>query len=78
MSKEYYYLVRWTEALGWEVAADTEGDLLLDGTIFDVEAGEWQVPYLGDGKFNGKEKELSEQLLAMLDQSNRVEEGEEE
>jgi hypothetical protein len=78
VSKEYYYLVRWTEALGWEVAADTEGDVLPDGTIFDVEAGEWQVPYLGDGKFNGKEKELSEQLLAMLDQSNRVKEGEEE
>ena len=78
MSKEYYYLLRWTEALGWEIATDTEGDVLPDGTIFDVEAGEWQVPYLGDGEYNGKEKELSEQLLAMLDQSNRAEEGEEE
>lgn len=70
MSKEYYYLVRWTEKEGWTMAPDIEADVLPDGTIFDVEAGEWQLPYLGDGEFNGKEKALADDLNDMLDQSN--------
>lgn len=73
--KEYYYLVRWTETEGWELAPDVEADVLPDGTIWDTERGGWQLPYLGDGKFNGKEEELADELISLLNLNKREKEG---
>ena len=72
MSKEYYYLVRWTEEAGWELAGDIESEVMPDGTIFDTEEGGWQLPYLGDGVYNGKEEELSETLQDILGLHNQM------
>lgn len=69
MSKEYHYVVKWSEERGWEIDSDTENSTFPDGSIYDSEEG-WQFGYLGDGKFNGKEEELTEELSDLLDQSN--------
>lgn len=69
MSKEYHYIVKWTEERGWEIDPDTESSNFPEGTIYDSEEG-WQFGYLGDGQFNGNEEQLTEELTDMLDQNN--------
>lgn len=69
MSKEYHYIVKWSKDRGWEIDPDTESSNFPEGTIYDSKEG-WQFGYLGNGKFNGKEEELTEELTDMLDQSN--------
>jgi hypothetical protein len=67
MSRQYHYVVSYTEGEGWAIDTDSEEARFPDGTIYDIENGEWQFGYLGDGKFNGREQELTEQLMKMLE-----------
>lgn len=70
MSKEYHYIVKWSEREGWQIDPDIESSNFPEGTVYDTEADEWQLGYLGDGEYNGKERELTEELTDMLDQDN--------
>lgn len=71
MSKEYHYVIKWDEEGGWQIDPDTESSNFPEGTIYDSEEG-WQFGYLGDGEFNGKEEELSENLSSALELLNGV------
>lgn len=73
MTKEYHYIVKYTENEGWTIDTDSEETRFPDGTIWDTEAGEWQFAYLGNGQFNGKEEELAETLSNILDLHNQME-----
>lgn len=66
MAKQYHYVVSYTEGEGWAIDTDSEETRFPDGTIYDTEKNEWQFAYLGDGKFNGREQELTEQLMEIL------------
>jgi hypothetical protein len=72
MAKEYHYIVKYTEEDGWTIDVPSEEAHFPDGTIWDTEAGEWQLPYLGDGKFNGKEEDLAETLSDILSLHNQM------
>lgn len=66
MTKEYHYIVKYTEEEGWTIDTDSEETRFPDGTIWNSESGEWEYAYLGEGQFNGKELELTEQLTDKL------------
>jgi hypothetical protein len=72
MSKEYYYIVKWSEGEGWQINPDIESSNFPEGTVYDTEAGEWQLGYLGEGEYNGKELELTETLADILDLHNSM------
>jgi hypothetical protein len=72
MSKEYHYIVKWSEREGWQIDPDIESSNFPEGTIYDTEVGEWQLGYLGDGEYNGKEQELTETLADILDLHNSM------
>jgi len=63
--------VAYTEGHGWAIDTDSEEICFPNGTIYDTEKNEWQFAYLGDGKFNGREQELTEQLMEMLNERVR-------
>jgi hypothetical protein len=67
--KHYHYIVKWSEGEGWQIDPDTESANFPNGTIYDEQEG-WQFGYLGEGKFNGKEEELSQALTNLLDTAN--------
>jgi len=67
--KHYHYIVKWSEGEGWQIDPDTESANFPNGTIYDEQEG-WQFGYLGEGKFNGKEEELSEALTNLLNTAN--------
>ena len=69
MSKEYHYVIKWTDEDGWHIDPDTEDSNFPEGTIYDTEEG-WQFGYLGDGKYNGKELELTDTLTSALEMLN--------
>ena len=71
MSKEYHYVVKWSEGEGWQIDPDTESARFPDGTIYDSEQG-WQFGYLGEGEYNGKEVELTDTLTDILDLHNSM------
>ena len=73
MSKEYYYVVKWSQSDGWEIDPETESAHFPEGTVYDTQAGEWQLPYLGDGVFNGQEQGLTEALMDILNTYNNKE-----
>jgi len=73
MSKEHYYIVRYSEREGWQIDPDTESEYFPNGTIYDRALEEWQFGYLGDGEYNGKECELTETLGNILDLHNSTE-----
>ena len=72
MSKLYHYVVMWSEEEGWQIDPDTEGSNFPEGTIYDTETEEWQLAYLGDGEYNGREEELTETLTDILDLHNTM------
>jgi hypothetical protein len=71
MTKQYHYVVSYKEGEGWAIDTDSEETRFPDGTIYDTEKNEWQFGYLGDGKFNGREQELTEQLMEILERGNK-------
>lgn len=73
MSKEYFYVVKWNESAGWQIDPDTEDSNFPEGTVYDTEAEEWQLAYLGDGEYNGREQELTETLTHILNVQNTIE-----
>lgn len=72
MSKEYHYIVKWSEEEGWRIDSEGEESAFRNGTIYDKETRCWEFGYLGDGVYNGKEEELSETLLDILELHNRM------
>jgi hypothetical protein len=71
MSKEYHYVIKWSESAGWQIDPDMESAHFPNGTIYDSEQG-WQCGYLGEGEYNGKEEQLSETLIGILDLHNSM------
>ena len=71
MSKEYHYVVKWSDENGWEIDSDSEETRFPDGTIYDSEQG-WQFGYLGEGEYTGDEQELSDTLADILELHNSM------
>jgi hypothetical protein len=71
MSKEYHYVVKWSDENGWEIDSDSEETRFPDGTIYDSEQG-WQFGYLGEGEYNGDEQELTDTLTDILELHNSM------
>ena len=71
MSKEYHYVVKWSEENGWAIDPDTESANFPNGTIWNPKTEEWEFGYLGDGEFNSKEEELTEKLTELLEGANK-------
>ena len=71
-TKEYHYIVRYSEANGWKIDADTESANFPEGTIYNTVTEQWEFGYLGDGKYNGQEDELCSQLSVKLADMNEA------
>jgi hypothetical protein len=71
MSKEYHYVVKWSDENGWQIDPDSEEARFPDGTIYDSEQG-WQFAYLGDGEYTGDEQELTDTLTDILELHNSM------
>lgn len=68
MSKEHYYIIKWSKAEGWEFDFDLEEDFFPNGTIRN--GSEWEYPYEGEGIFNDNNDLVTEDLQAILSQAN--------
>jgi hypothetical protein len=66
MSKEYTYVIVYKEGEGWEIDTDSEEQFFPNGTIYNRETKQWEHGYLGDGEFNGREEEITDQLCKAL------------
>ena len=72
MSKEYTYVIVYKEGEGWSIDYESEEQFFPNGTIYDNETTQWEHGYLGDGKFNGREEEITETLASALELLNGV------
>jgi len=72
MSKLYHYVVIWSEEEGWQIDSEGEESAFRNGTIYNNETRCWEFGYLGEGKYNGKEEELTETLTDILDLHNTM------
>jgi hypothetical protein len=68
--KEHHYVVSWSEKSGWTVGVEMEEGAFPNGTIFDHETNEWGYAYKGEGEWEEKEQELTEELQSILDLHN--------
>ena len=68
--KEHHYVVSWSEKSGWTVGVEMEEGAFPNGTIFDHETNEWSYAYKGEGEWEEKEQELTEELQSILDLQN--------
>ena len=74
--KEHYFIVKWSKAEGWEIDPATEEVRFPDGTVWNGKegVGEWELPYLGEGRFNDNNDLVAEDLQVILDYANEREE----
>jgi hypothetical protein len=68
MSKEHYYIIKWSKSEGWEFDPDTEEARFPNGTVWN--GSEWEYPYEGDGVFNDNNDLVSQDLMVILSQAN--------
>jgi len=68
MSKEHYYIIKWSKAEGWEFDPDTEEDRFPNGTVWN--GSEWEYPYEGEGIYNDNNDLITEDLMVILSQAN--------
>jgi hypothetical protein len=70
--KEHYFIVKWSKAEGWEIDPATEEVRFPDGTVWNGKegVGEWELPYLGEGRFNDNNDLVVEALANLLDTAN--------
>ena len=66
--KEHYFIVKWSKAEGWEIDPATEEVRFPDGTVWSGQ--EWELPYLGEGRFNDNNDLVVEALANLLDTAN--------
>ena len=73
--KEHYFIVKWSKAEGWEIDPATEEVRFPDGTVWNGKegVGEWELPYLGEGRFNDNNDLVVEALANLLDTANTKE-----
>jgi len=69
--KEHYFIVKWSKAEGWEIDPATEEVRFPDGTVWSGQ--EWELPYLGEGRFNDNNDLVVEALANLLDTANTKE-----
>jgi hypothetical protein len=68
--KEHHYVVSWSEKSGWSINPEMEEGAFPDGSIYDQDTHEWSYAYKGEGEWEEKEQELTEELQSILDLHN--------
>ena len=71
MSKEHYFIVKWSRATGWELDPESEEARFPDGTVWNGK--EWELPYEGEGIFNDYNDLITQQLQIILSKANEKE-----
>ena len=71
MSKEHYFIVKWSRETGWELDPESEEARFPDGTVWNGK--EWELPYLGEGLYNEGNDLITQDLEVILSQANERE-----
>jgi len=71
MTREHYYIIKFSEENGWEMDDDTESVNFPNGTIYDSKTG-WEFGYQGEGVYAKDEERLSEELTLLLEHHNKM------
>lgn len=68
--KEHYFVIKWTEADGWELDNDTLAVWCGDRPIYDTETNEWLRVY--DDNTDSIDFKLSKELVVTLEAQNKA------
>jgi hypothetical protein len=71
MTREHYYIIKFTEENGWEIDEDNECGYFPEGSIYDSKTG-WEFGYQGEGVFAKDEERLSEEITLLLEHHNTM------
>ena len=66
MSYEHYFVVKYSAQDGFEIDPEVESDLFQNGTVWNTETKDWEVPYEGDNKWLDNDDEIAQLLLAIF------------
>ena len=69
--RQYHFAIMFDEETNrWDIDIDTEESAFPNGTIYNTETKEWEYGYAGEGKFVGREDEITQELSKLLDKCN--------
>ena len=73
MTRQYHFVIMFDEETKqWDFDIDNEEVAFNNGTIYNIETGEWEFGYEGDGVYNDTDRKLAELLTTQLEKWNSL------
>lgn len=66
-ARQYHWVIQFDSTTNqWSVDTEMEESIFWDGTVYNLDTRSWELGYVGDGEFTGREDQLSSILNTFI------------